>query len=137
MMRPSLRIIEGLVQAVSSKNPNKEDRDRTFRYIDLSSVDHDRKIITLVKELKYSEAPSRARQLVRNGDVLVSTVRPNLNGVAKVPMNLDMATASTGFCVLRPKRDELDNSYLFHWVKTPAFIAEMEKLATGAMLLTP
>jgi len=58
---------------------------------------------------------------VKAGDVLVATVRPNLNGVA----------ASTGFCVLRTKAD-LDNSYLFHWVRSPVFVTDMVRKATGA-----
>lgn len=66
------------------------------------------------------------------GDVLVSTVRPNLNGVAFVPPELDGATASTGFCVLRPREGRLDSRYLFQWVKCPRFVSEMVRRATGA-----
>ena len=61
-----------------------------------------------------SEAPSRARQRVRKDDVLVSTVRPNLNAVAKVPKSLDAATASTGFCVLRPRQGSIDAAIVGH-----------------------
>lgn len=78
------------------------------------------------------EAPSRARQLVRDGDVLVSTVRPNLNGVASVPAGLDRAIASTGFAVLRVQADRLDSRYLFHWVRTRTFIDDMVRKSTGA-----
>ena len=79
-----------------------------------------------------SEAPSRARQLVKCGDVLVSTVRPNLNGVAPVTAEFDGATASTGFCVLRPKAEKLATNYLMHWVRSPQFVDSMVKQATGA-----
>jgi type I restriction enzyme S subunit len=103
-----------------------------FRYIDLSSVDQDSKTISDAREVACGEAPSRARQLVLAGDVLVSTVRPNLNGVARVPSELEGATASTGFCVLRPEPKKLDGSYLFQWVKSPAFISDMVSKATGA-----
>ncbi|MBS0533262.1 MAG: restriction endonuclease subunit S, partial [Proteobacteria bacterium] len=79
-----------------------------------------------------SEAPSRARQLVKCGDVLVSTVRPNLNGVAPVTAEYDGVTASTGFCVLRPKATKLASNYLMHWVCSPQFVDSMVKQATGA-----
>ena len=79
-----------------------------------------------------SEAPSRARQLVKTYDVLVSTVRPNLNAVAQISEELDGATASTGYCVLRPKNGSLDSRYLFHWVRTPTFVDSMILQATGA-----
>lgn len=78
-----------------------------------------------------SEAPSRARQLVQTNDVLVSTVRPNLNSVAVVTEEFNGATASTGYTVLRPLPEILDSQYLFHWVKADHFINEMIKLAIG------
>jgi type I restriction enzyme S subunit len=49
-----------------------------------------------------------------------------------VPPDLDGATASTGYCVLRPKPDRIDGNYLFHWVKTGAFVGEMTRRSTGA-----
>lgn len=105
---------------------------KRFDYIDLGAVDQGAKLITGAREILCGEAPSRARQLVARGDVLVSTVRPNLNGVARVPDQLDGATASTGFCVLRARRSKSDGSYLFHWVKSPTFVAGMVNKATGA-----
>src|SRR5690606_19972428 len=45
---------------------------------------------------------------------------------------LDGATASTGFTVLRARGDQVDRSYLFHWVKHPRFVDEMVRKATGA-----
>ena len=104
----------------------------TFTYIDLSSVDRSTKAVAEPTTVDVSEAPSRARQLIAAGDVLVSTVRPNLNAVAHVQPDLDGATASTGFCVLRPRPDELDGRYLYHWVRAAPFIGRLVHLATGA-----
>ncbi|MBS0182658.1 MAG: restriction endonuclease subunit S [Nitrospira sp.] len=55
-----------------------------------------------------------------------------MNGVARVPPEFDGATASTGFCVLRPKADRLDSQYLYQWVKSPLFVSDMVRKATGA-----
>ena len=120
------------VLRVETWNPLRAAPDEEFRYIDLGAVDQDTKSITEAREIACAEAPSRARQLVRTGDVLVSTVRPNLNGVARVPNDLNGATASTGFCVLRPDPEKLSGSYLFHWVKSAAFVGDMVSKATGA-----
>jgi type I restriction enzyme S subunit len=123
-----------LVEKVSSWNPLKSDSEVEFKYIDLGSVDKDKKIVdlNLVSEVTPSKAPSRARQLVEYKDVLISTVRPNLNGVALVCDTLDGATASTGYCVLRSKSDLLDSDYLFYWVQTKAFVLDMMAKASGA-----
>lgn len=122
-----------LVSEVSTWNPLKPgNEDEAFEYIDLSAIDQELKAITGARTVQCAEAPSRARQLVQEGDVLVSTVRPNLNGVAMVPPHLDGATASTGFCVIRANRAALEPGYVFHWVKSPAFVLSMVAQATGA-----
>ncbi|MBK7507653.1 MAG: restriction endonuclease subunit S [Comamonadaceae bacterium] len=121
-----------LVESTKTWNPSRSDPDEVFDYIDLSAVDQAAKAIVGAREVTCGDAPSRARQIVSAGDVLVSTVRPNLNGIAKVPVDLDGATASTGFCVLRPRKNVLSSSYLFHWVKSPGFVADMVSKATGA-----
>lgn len=124
--------IGNVVEFPRTWNPLRSASDEVFDYIDLSAVNQDSKSIIGAREISCKEAPSRARQLVAKGDILVSTVRPNLNGVAQVPENLDGATASTGFCILRPRSSLLDGRFLFQWVKSPVFIADMINKATGA-----
>jgi type I restriction enzyme S subunit len=121
-----------LVLPVSTCNPETGMSEADFRYIDLSSVNQQTKTIELDRRVQVADTPSRARQLIKAGDVLVSTVRPNLNAVAVVPNRLDGAIASTGFCVLRPNPELLRSEYLFHWVRTESFISEMVRRATGA-----
>ena len=132
MTHSSTVAIGELVSSIGTWTPERDRPDGQFTYIDLSAVDQDAKIVSGARSLGCAEAPSRARQLVASGDVLISTVRPNLNGVARVPTELHGATASTGFCVLRPQPERLDSRYLFHWVRSPRFVANMVKQATGA-----
>ena len=122
--------IGSLVEAVATRDPSRVG-DPEFVYVDLSAVDQDMKEIRGPRTIARSDAPSRARQVIHRGDVLMSTVRPNLNGVAHVPEALSGAIASTGFTVLRPG-PKLDSRYLFHWVRTHRFVADMVKNATGA-----
>jgi type I restriction enzyme S subunit len=123
--------IGDLVEPVKTWNPSTAPNE-VFNYIELSAIDQTDKSITGANPMRGSEAPSRARQLIREGDVLVSTVRPNLNSVAAVTKEFDGATASTGFCVLRPSKKRLANNYLAHWVRSPQFIDLMVREATGA-----
>ena len=132
MSKVAMSALGNLVDSVETWSPERDAPDDSFVYIDLSAVDQDAKAITAAREMPCAEAPSRARQLVRAGDVLVSTVRPNLNAVAQVPSEFDGATASTGFCVLRPRPETLDGAYLLHWVRSSRFVSEMVRRATGA-----
>ena len=58
-------------------------------YIDIGSVDRDTKMVTEPQCILGKDAPSRARKVIQTGDVLVSTVRPNLNAVALVESKYD------------------------------------------------
>lgn len=75
--------------------------DEVVHYIDISSIDNNAHSMTSTTELVFSEAPSRAQQIVQNGDILVSMVRPNLQNVASVCSEEKNLVASSGFCVLR------------------------------------
>lgn len=74
--------------------------DYQFHYFDISSAANGRLQMPDVPT-KYSEAPSRARRIVKNGDVLMSTVRPNLKAFAYCDLPEGNYVASTGFAVLR------------------------------------
>ena len=96
--------IGNFVERVDVWDPRAATQGTEFDYVDIASIDREQKEITAPTRMLTSEAPSRARQLIKHRDVLVSTVRPNLNAVAWVPRDLDGATASTGFSVVRCKR---------------------------------
>lgn len=101
-------------------------------YIDIASVDNQQKLITDTKQMTIENAPSRAKQLVFPGDILVSMVRPNLNAVALVPkISNNVLVASTGYCVLRCL-PSVDTKYVFYFCQSSAFVDELVRQATGA-----
>ncbi|MBC6761954.1 MULTISPECIES: restriction endonuclease subunit S [Corynebacterium] len=108
----------------------KWDRNGRKKYIDISTVSPETKKVASPQDVLGEDAPSRAQQIIRKNDVLVSTVRPNLNSVAKIPSTLDGHVASTGFCVLRAT-EKIDSGFLFHFVQTQAFIKQCINKSTG------
>jgi type I restriction enzyme S subunit len=92
-------------------------------YIDIGSIDRDSKRVTATKQVNCATAPTRARQWVCRGDVLVSMTRPNLNAVAIITPELDGAVASTGFDVLRAIG--ILPEWLFYRVRTHAFVQDV------------
>ncbi len=105
---------------------------KKFRYVDISGIDSVVKRISKCRLIVGSEAPTRARKVIQTNDVLVSTVRPNLNAVAIVPSNLNGEIASTGFCVLRANQDRIDPAYLFLCATSEYFINTLVSKARGA-----
>lgn len=124
--------IGDLCQRCSSMNPAVgKQADDTFRYIELGSVDGKLGRIVGISEFIGKDAPSRARQIIRAGDVLVSTVRPNLRGTALADMSYDGNLGSTGFCVLRPGK-ELSSNYLYQITRFPWFSEQLAMKVRGA-----
>ena len=117
---------------VQSANPAYIFGGDEFSYIDITAIDRENRAISNPQVFTGSDAPSRARQLIKAGDILVSTVRPNLNTVAVVGRDFDGAIASTGFCVLRVEGGRLDGGYLFHWITSERVVRHLSALATGA-----
>jgi hypothetical protein len=105
--------------------------DEGFTYVDIASIDVFSGLITNPQELVGSEAPSRARKVIRKGDVLVSTVRPTRGAIAVVPPNLDNQICSTGFTVLKC-RDGIDPYFLHFVLRLPSTLEQFRKFSTGS-----
>ncbi len=87
-------------------------KDEKFQYIDIDSIDNKRQIISEIKTLKTSSAPSRASRYTQKNDVIFSMVRPYLRNIAKVIA--DDCIASTGFYVCSPIPKLLNSDYCYY-----------------------
>ncbi len=123
--------IKDLVKSTKNENPKNEYPEKYFNYVDISSIDVSIGKITNFSTIKGEDAPSRARQKIQYNDLLVSTVRPNLNGVALVPSNLNNQIGSTGFCILRCDKKILPE-YLYYISRSQFFIKSLMLKARGA-----
>ena len=123
---PIKELVTGRVESVR-KRYKPEDR---IRYVDISSIDNKLNQMTGYTEYSLQEAPSRAQQCIEKGDILVSTVRPNLRNIAMNTFDDDHMVASSGFCVLRAT--SCNRSYLLAALLLDKFSRKMSELTTGA-----
>ena len=102
-------------------------------YIDISSINNKENIISSYKKYdNIREAPSRAKKILNENDILISTVRPALKNIAIFnKKNSGLTIGSTGFCVLRPK-DTIDSKYIFEIIKSNNFTETLIKKQIGA-----
>lgn len=107
-------------------SPGKEG---DFNYIEIGSVRADG--TTAAERLPQSEAPSRASQLVRAGDVLTSSVRPIRRLSALVTPEQDGFVCSSGFVVLQP--GTVPAEVLLTYLRLPV-VCELMDLHTSASL---
>lgn len=112
------------------RNPTLEP-DKAFTYIDISSIDVVTGIITNPQELIGEEAPSRARKVVHEGDIIISTCRPTRGAIAVIPAELDNQICSTGFSMIRAKKG-VNNLYLHFILRSDLVKEQFRKFSTGS-----
>lgn len=109
-------------------------QDETFMYVDISAVDNAKGVIVdgRVKPYHGAEAPSRARKVIHQGDVIFATTRPSLRNIAIVPEKYEGQICSTGFCVLSPKEGLGVADFIFYAVRSSFFIDQLIPQQRGA-----
>ena len=99
-----------------------------FNYIEISDIDTQSSVV-YSNDVETSATPSRARKLVKSGDVLVSTVRPERGAVGVVSNYQDGSVCTTGLAVLRPKA--IHPVLLAYLLKTPFVTAQLMRNNIG------
>lgn len=100
-----------------------------IQYIDISSVNCGQ--LDGYTEYDIVDAPSRARRIIRNNDIIYSTVRPNLRAYYYVKNCPDNAICSTGFAVLRAK-ENVDSRFIYSLVTENSFVDYLSLVAKGS-----
>ena len=121
----------GDISDVDPENlPSGTSPDFTFNYISLEQVDAGRLLGYL--QVRFCTAPSRARRMLRYGDVLMSTVRPGLMAHLLYREQIPNAVCSTGFAVLRAKPQLSDPGFLFAHLLGHVVNKQIEKTLAGS-----
>lgn len=110
--------------------PESLSPDTPIRYVDISAVSHDEGI-TNAEPMLFGTAPSRARRKAKVGDVVVSTVRTYLKAVASVDEAHADCVYSTGFAVLRPRKEHLAPEFLKWLALNELLIQAVESHSEG------
>jgi type I restriction enzyme S subunit len=118
----------GEVVTINGRNVTKDYPYQTIKYIDISSVAEGR--LEGTTNYYLVDAPSRAKRLVRQGDCIWSTVRPNRKSYLFIHNPEDNLVVSTGFAVLTPR--SIPPSYLYAWVTTDQFVDYLAYNADGS-----
>ena len=108
--------------------PESTDPGFEMSYIDIGGVDPIGGIVEQ-EDLAFEKAPSRARRIVRHGDVLISTVRTYLRAISAVEHPASNLVVSTGFAVLRPRR--LKSAFAAYAFRAPHFVERIVASSVG------
>ena len=103
-------------------NHGQKTPNQNFMYIEINSIDNTtQKLTNDINIVTPEKAPSRARKIVCDGDILYATVRPYLHNMCIVEGEFQYEPiASTGFAVMTCIKGVL-NKYLFYSLLSPFF----------------
>ena len=104
---------------------------KTFPYIEIGEIDLLTGNISRISHVDIENAPSRAKMIVRKGDILVSTTRPS-RGAISLFDNDELCVASTGFSIIREfKTANISTRFLFYWLRQFSSLWQMEQRSSG------
>ena len=99
---------------------NPESIGNTYKYNDIQYLDTSSVTENSFSELQHfllKDAPSRAKRIVRDKDIIYSTVRPTLKHFGYISNPAKNMVASTGFAVVRAGT-KIYPLYLYYWLST-------------------
>ncbi|MBL8394871.1 MAG: restriction endonuclease subunit S [Candidatus Accumulibacter sp.] len=117
------------VAEVNARSMKNGSGPELIRYVDISAVGTNE--MNWPDEIPFSQAPGRARRIVRSGDILWSSVRPGNKAYCIVVSAAANLVASTGFAVISPKPGQ-PYSYLHQATTTQNFVDQMVAIAKGS-----
>lgn len=107
----------------------RTDPDLEIEYVDISSVSLVNGI-EKTEAMPFEKAPSRARRKVKDGDIIVSTVRTYLKAIAPICEPSENMVVSTGFAVIRPKENLL-SGFAGYLLQSNGFVGDVVANSVG------
>ena len=118
-------------------NLSKADNFESILYLDTGSITSNY-IVELQKlNLLTDEIPSRAKRKATHGDIVYSTVRPNLRHYGLLQNPPENLIVSTGFAVLHNKGLEVTNDFLFMWLTNESILDYLQAIAENSVSTYP
>lgn len=123
----------GDLVVVNERSIGKNFNFNQIEYIDTSSVTENRFDTPIYTSI--SDAPSRAKRLISNGDTIISTVRPILKHYGFIKKAKENQVVSTGFAVVTPKN--IESRFLYYYLTQEKITEYLNTIAEGATTTFP
>ncbi len=114
------------IQNIKSFFLNKPFNYLSIADIGLNSLDYS------TSSINHEKIPDRATYILKQNDIVISTVRPNRNAVALI-MKCKRLVGTSGFTVLRVDKNNINPYFLFAFCKTKFFIKKLIRENTATM----
>ena len=112
------------------KNSNYE----FINYLDTANITNG--AIDTIVRMPIEEAPSRAKRIVHNNDIVYSTVRPNLCHYGILDSPVENMIVSTGFTVISCK-DDVNLYYVYNYLTQNDITSQLHSIAENSTSAYP
>ena len=126
------KLLPDIIENVPARFNPQNQPEKSFKYVELANINSSIGVIDGFSEVTGRETPSRAKRVLKAGDVIVSSVEGSLGKVALVNKGQDGYLASTGFFQFRSK--EILPEVLLVLAKSLIFQVQLEKQCAGTIL---
>jgi len=127
-----MKLIE--IADFNPENITVRDEIKTINYLDTANITEG--IINEIVQYDIKEAPSRAKRKVKKGDIIYSTVRPNLKHYGIIKDEIENLIVSTGFSVIRCHKN-VNRDYVYAYLTLPFITNKLASIAEGAVSTYP
>lgn len=117
-------------QSISVDYPFKE-----ILYLDTGSITEGK--VESLQNYKLSEAPSRAKRLVKQNDIIYSTVRPIQKHFGFINNTPENFVVSTGFTVIETNDELADSKYIYYYLTSNEIVEYLDVIAEGSTSAYP
>ena len=125
----------GEIAASNLSTINKNYPHDIIQYLDTGSITCGK--IEGVQEVALTDAPSRAKRLVQNGDIIYSTVRPIQRHYGFIKNPPDNLVVSTGFSVITANTDKAYPLYLYYFLTSDDTTEALDVIAEASTSAYP
>jgi len=120
----------GEVIKINQRGIKKNYPYKNILYADISSVGEG--VVGHLEEIILADAPSRAKRIVLKNDTILSTVRPRNRSFYYFKEAQDNLIASTGFAVLTPIKEYINERFLYYLISNRSFTSYLGNHEKGA-----
>lgn len=117
-------------KSIDSNYPFEE-----IEYLDTGSITRGK--IESFQKYKLSEAPSRAKRLVVQDDIIYSTVRPIQRHYGFIDNPLSNLVVSTGFATITCEKDKLNPKFLYYLLSNDDTVEYLDVIAEASTSAYP
>lgn len=125
------------ITEINKNSLGKNHKRLIINYLDTANLTEGKVEEVIKLDVEKDEIPSRARRIVKENDILISTVRPNQKHYGIVGAKESEYIVSTGFAVLTPNTDLVNPYFLYKYLTLDYVTETLQTIAENSTSAYP